>query len=95
MKKDIHPQYHTDAKVVCVCGNTFETGSTEKELRVEICSNCHPFYTGKQKLVDTAGRVEKFKKRSKAAGTKETARQSRKEKHAKKQAKREAAKVEK
>ncbi len=60
MKKEIHPQYYTKTKVVCNCGNTFETGSTQKTLKVELCSKCHPFYTGKQKLVDTAKRVEKF-----------------------------------
>lgn len=60
MKKDIHPEYHK-ALVHCACGNEFETGSTFKEIKVEICSQCHPFYTGKQKLVDTAGRVERFK----------------------------------
>jgi len=54
MKQAIHPAYHTDAKVVCACGHTFATGSTMKEIRVEICSNCHPFYSGKQKLIDTA-----------------------------------------
>ncbi len=60
MKSDIHPQY-ADIKVVCACGNQFETKSTlGKELHVEICSACHPFYTGKQKIVDTAGRVGKF-----------------------------------
>ena len=64
MKQAIHPTYHTDAKVVCACGNTFATGSTMKEIRVEICSNCHPFYSGKQKLIDTAGRVDRFKKQS-------------------------------
>lgn len=63
MKKDIHPTYFTDAKVVCACGNTFTTGSTRKELHVEICSNCHPFYTGKQNLLDVAGTIDKFKKR--------------------------------
>ena len=63
MKADIHPTYYPDAKVVCVCGNTFTTGSTMKELSIDICSECHPFYTGKQKLVDTEGRVEKFKKK--------------------------------
>ena len=89
MKKDIHPQYQTDAKVVCVCGNTFETGSTEKELHVEICSNCHPFYTGKQKLVDTAGRVEKFLKRAKASKESKVVHSSKKEKYATKQSKRE------
>jgi large subunit ribosomal protein L31 len=60
MKKDIHPEYHKTL-VHCACGNEFETGSTFKEIKVEICSQCHPFYTGKQKLVDTAGRVERFK----------------------------------
>lgn len=63
MKAGIHPQYNT-IKVVCACGNTFETGSTlDKELHVEICSACHPFYTGKQKIVDTAGRVGKFQQK--------------------------------
>lgn len=62
MKKDIHPEYHK-CKVICACGNTFETGSTEAELKVDICSACHPFYTGKQKLVDTARRVEKFEEK--------------------------------
>jgi len=95
MKKGIHPQYYPDAKVICACGNQFETGSTVKELSVEICSNCHPFYTGKQNLVDTAGRVEKFQKRAKAAKSKKTAHSSKKEKHAKKERKREAKKVEK
>lgn len=60
MKKDTHPEYHK-ALVHCACGYEFETGSTQKEINVEICSQCHPFYTGKQKLVDTAGRVERFK----------------------------------
>lgn len=59
MKAGIHPQY-TTAVVTCACGNTFETRSTKSTLRIEICSNCHPFYTGKQKIVDTEGRVEKF-----------------------------------
>ena len=62
MKKDIHPQYE-EATVHCSCGNTFTTRSTKKELHVELCSQCHPFYTGKQKLVDSGGRVERFKKR--------------------------------
>jgi large subunit ribosomal protein L31 len=62
MKKDIHPQYFEDAKVICACGNTFTTGSTLQEIHVEICSACHPFYTGKQKLVDDRGRVERFKR---------------------------------
>jgi len=62
MKPDIHPEYVV-ATVHCSCGNTFTTRSTRSELRVEICSNCHPFYTGKQKLVDTGGRVERFQRR--------------------------------
>ncbi len=62
MKQGIHPEYH-EVTVVCACGNTFKTRSTRKDLRVEICSACHPFFTGKQKLVDSAGRVERFQKR--------------------------------
>ena len=63
MKTEIHPSYET-IKVVCSCGNTFETRSTlGKDLHVEICSNCHPFYTGKQKMLDTAGRVERYNKK--------------------------------
>ncbi len=64
MKKGIHPEYGK-AIVKCACGNTFETGSTKKEIHVEICSSCHPFYTGKQKFLDTAGRIEKFNKKYK------------------------------
>ncbi len=63
MKKDIHPKYYNDAKVKCACGNKFTVGATKEEIEVEICSNCHPFYTGREKIIDTAGRVEKFKKR--------------------------------
>jgi large subunit ribosomal protein L31 len=62
MKKDIHPQYHK-VLVSCACGNQFETRSTKKEIRLEICSACHPFFTGKQKLIDTAGRIERFQKK--------------------------------
>jgi large subunit ribosomal protein L31 len=62
MKKDIHPKY-VETTVTCGCGETFKTRSTRKTLAVEVCSKCHPFYTGKQKLVDTAGRVERFRKR--------------------------------
>ena len=69
MKATIHPEYYTDAKVSCACGVTFTTGSTSKELHTEICSNCHPFYTGKQKLLDTAGKVDKFKKHVATAKT--------------------------
>ncbi len=77
MKKEIHPEYHKTL-VHCACGNEFETGSTIKEIKVEICSQCHPFFTGKQKLIDTAGRVEKFKnkyanfEKNKAAATANT-----------------------
>jgi large subunit ribosomal protein L31 len=62
LKDNTHPEYF-EATVKCACGETFKTGSTKKELRVDICSSCHPFFTGKQKLVDTGGRVEKFKKK--------------------------------
>jgi large subunit ribosomal protein L31 len=66
MKNNTHPKYYADCKVSCVCGNTFLTGSTEPEIKVELCSACHPFYTGKQKLVDTARRVEKFEAKAAA-----------------------------
>ena len=69
MKKEIHPQYYPECKVSCVCGNSFLTGSTEKEIKVELCSACHPFYTGKQKLVDSARRVEKFETKVKTSDT--------------------------
>jgi len=62
-KKDIHPKYYPKARVLCACGNTFTVGSTKELLEVEICSKCHPFYTGKEKIIDTMGRVERFKKR--------------------------------
>ena len=62
MKKDIHPNYE-ECTVICACGSTFQTRSSKKEIRVEICSQCHPFFTGKQKFIDSAGRVEKFKKK--------------------------------
>lgn len=64
MKKGIHPKYE-EATVTCVCGNTFKTRSVVKDIRVEICSQCHPFFTGKQHLVDTAGRIERFKNKYK------------------------------
>ncbi|MFH0806488.1 MAG: 50S ribosomal protein L31 [Candidatus Brennerbacteria bacterium] len=63
MKKDVHPKYYPSAKVRCACGATFTVGSTKPEIHAEICSHCHPFYTGRQELVDTTGRVERFKKR--------------------------------
>jgi len=67
MKKDIHPKYNNNAKIKCACGAEFLVGSTDEEISVEICSACHPFFTGKEKLVDTAGRVDKFKMRQEAA----------------------------
>ena len=65
MKDKIHPKYYPDAQVSCSCGNTFTIGSTKKTLKVELCSNCHPFFTGEHRMVDTAGRVERFKQRYK------------------------------
>jgi len=68
----IHPEYFNDATVTCACGNKFKVGSVMKEINVEICSNCHPFYTGQEKILDSAGRVEKFKaKRAKATKIKD------------------------
>ena len=66
MKSNIHPEYFAEAKVICACGAEFQIGSTVPEIKVEICSACHPFYTGNEKIIDTAGRVEKFKARMKA-----------------------------
>ncbi len=62
MKNDIHPNYEV-CRVICACGNTFQTRSTKQEIRVEICSQCHPFFTGRQKFIDSAGRIEKFRKK--------------------------------
>jgi large subunit ribosomal protein L31 len=67
MKKDIHPKYSNDSKVACACGAGFVVGSTMEEINVEICSQCHPFYTGNDKVLDTAGRVDRFKKRAAVA----------------------------
>jgi len=67
MQAEIHPDYH-DTKVTCGCGNSFQTRSTREELKVDICNQCHPFYTGKLKFIDTAGRIEKFKNKFAAAG---------------------------
>jgi len=87
MKKSVHPQYHKKVKATCACGFSFETGSTETEIKTDICANCHPFYTGKQKLLDTARRAEKFQ--AKVAQQKEVSkvRQGKKVKHAAKAAK--------
>ena len=72
MKKDLHPVYFDKAKVTCACGNVFNIGSTKEAISVEICSNCHPFYTGNEKIIDSAGRVEKFKARQAAKTTPST-----------------------
>ena len=63
MKKGIHPQYYKDAVVVCACGNTWTTGSARKQIRTDVCSKCHPFFTGEQRIVDTAGQVDRFMRR--------------------------------
>jgi large subunit ribosomal protein L31 len=63
MKSEIHPQYYPEAVVTCACGNTFVTGSTKPRLRVDLCSKCHPYYTGTQRIVDAAGQVERFRRR--------------------------------
>jgi len=73
MKKDVHPTYFPEAKVICACGNAFTVGSTVEEIHVELCSSCHPFYTGKQKLVDTARRVEKYQERAAKKSTEHVA----------------------
>lgn len=63
MKEGAHPTYHADARITCACGTVYTVGSTKKELKIEICSKCHPFYTGQRRIVDTAGRVERFVKK--------------------------------
>mgnify|MGYP000026373223 CR=1 FL=1 len=73
MKKQTHPEYYPKAKAVCSCGNTFEIGATVSDFRLEICSNCHPLYTGKMKMVDTAGRLDRFKIRLEKAQSKKGA----------------------
>ena len=65
MKEKIHPTYYKDAKVICACGNSFTAGATKKEMKVEVCSQCHPFFTGERKMMDITGRVERFKRRFK------------------------------
>jgi large subunit ribosomal protein L31 len=69
MKKDIHPKYNINTKATCACGAVFEVGSTMPEIKMEICSQCHPFYTGNEKIMDTAGRVERFNKRRAASAS--------------------------
>jgi large subunit ribosomal protein L31 len=75
MKADIHPVYFSDAKVTCSCGETFTTGSTQENIRVEICSKCHPFFTGAQRFVDTLGQVERFQKKAEESKIKRAERQ--------------------
>ena len=67
MKKEIHPNYNEKVTATCACGTSFKVGSTMEKIEVEVCSNCHPFYTGEERVIDTAGRVEKFKARREAA----------------------------
>jgi len=71
MKKEIHPNYNTEAMIKCACGNIIKTGSTKKEMEMEICSDCHPFFTGKEKLIDSTGRVEKFRARLESSKAKQ------------------------
>ncbi|MGH7709288.1 MAG: 50S ribosomal protein L31 [Vulcanimicrobiaceae bacterium] len=82
MKQKIHPTWHREARVHCACGNVFTTGSTLKEINVEICSACHPLFTGQQKLIDTAGRVDKFNQRVLAAEKKQAEAAARKQRKA-------------
>ena len=85
MKTDIHPQYNTEVQVTCACGNTFTVGSTKEAIEVEICAACHPFYTGQEKTVDTAGRLDKFRaKQEKAQSAKADAEKRASKKQAKK-----------
>ena len=78
MKTAIHPTYFQDAKIVCACGNIIITGSTLQSMHVDTCSNCHPFFTGKQKFIDTAGKLDKFKKRAAKTTELKTAKKTRK-----------------
>jgi len=92
MKKDLHPTYYPEAKVTCACGNTFTTGSTLEEIKTEICSACHPFYTGKQKLLDTARRVEKFAAKLESKAEVKSKKEKREARDKAREAKAEAAK---
>ena len=82
MKKNIHPQYFEKATITCACGNSFTVGSTKENIRIELCSECHPFYTGKQKFVDTARRVEKFQEKLEKVKTTSKIRKGKKAKRA-------------
>lgn len=95
MKAEVHPTYYPDAKVICACGNEMAVGSTVKEIRVELCAKCHPFYTGKKVLLDTEGRVEKFKGKTAAKEAKKgtvIGKKAKTEKRAKAKADKRAAK---
>ncbi len=92
MKADIHPKYFTNAKINCACGNVIEAGSTVPEIHVELCSNCHPFYTGKKVLLDTEGRVEKFKSKQAAKQKDAQSKRQKAEKRAVARAKKKEAK---
>lgn len=72
MKADIHPKFYSECKVTCVCGNSFITGSVKEEIKTDICSACHPFFTGKQKILDTEGRIDRFRKKYANVATKTT-----------------------
>lgn len=93
MKKDIHPNYHDDAKILCACGKVYEVGSTMNEIQVELCAACHPFYTGKQKILDTARRVEKFTARTSQKAEKTTGKKVKREKRTKQKEAKESAKA--
>lgn len=93
MKTKIHPEYNNDCVVTCACGNSFTTGSTMKEIRVELCNKCHPFYTGKQKFVDTARRVEKFQEKASKIAVAAAGRKDKKAKKAAEVAKKAAKKT--
>jgi len=92
MKADIHPAYHKDATITCVCGNVITVGSTVPKIEVELCSNCHPFYTGKKVLVDTEGRVQKFKSKQAAKQDKVQSKKSKADKRATARAEKKKAK---
>jgi large subunit ribosomal protein L31 len=88
MKKDIHPKYYPNAKVICSCGNSWTTGSTKPEIHTDLCSECHPFFTGEQRIVDTAGQVDRFVKRLEAKEKYDEAEKERKEEEVREKAER-------
>jgi large subunit ribosomal protein L31 len=84
MKQNVHPKYFEEAQVICVCGNKFNTGSTQEVIHVELCSKCHPFYTGEQKFVDSASRIQKFQQKTETAKKYKVIAKEKKEKEEKK-----------